>query len=97
MDLSQITLPTWLAPNLHKLMGIAEEIFGSGTGATKKAWVRAALLDAAKAVDVPSIPNWIENPAKEALVDFLIEVVWSLHFNDSDPFDFLRPARPRAA
>lgn len=97
MDLSQIKLPSWLAPNLHKLMGIAEEVFGPGTGARKKAWVRGALLDAARAVDVPSIPNWIENPAKEALVDFLIEVVWSLHFNDTDPFDFLRTPRPRAA
>lgn len=84
MDLSQIKLPSWLAPNLHKLMDLAEEIFGPGTGPTKKAWVRQALLDAAKAVDVPSIPNWIENPAKEALVDFLIEVVWGLHFQQPD-------------
>ena len=97
MDLSQIKLPSWLLPNLHKLMSIAEEIFGEGTGATKKAWVRAALLNAAKSVDVPSIPNWIENPAKEALVDFLIEVVWSLHFDAPDPLDFLRSPRPRAA
>ena len=84
MDLSTIKLPNWLLPNLHKLMDLAEEIFGPGTGATKKAWVRSALLDAAKAVDIPSIPNWIENPAKEALVDFLIEVVWGLHFQIPD-------------
>ncbi len=84
MDLSKINLPAWLPGTVKKLMNLAEEVFGPGTGATKKAWVRAALLDAAKAVDIPSIPNWIENPAKEALVDVIIEVVWGLHFQPID-------------
>jgi len=78
-------------------MDLAEELFGPGSGAKKKAWVRAALLDAARSVDVPSIPNWIENPAKEALVDFLIEVVWGLHFKEPDPYRFLRAAHVRGA
>ncbi|MFZ5480629.1 MAG: hypothetical protein ACOZNI_27955 [Myxococcota bacterium] len=94
MDLYQIKLPDWLLPNLHKLMELAEDIFGPGTGAQKKAWVRAALLDAAKSVDVPSIPNWIENPAKEALVSFLIEVVWSLHFQGPNLGRLIRAGRP---
>ncbi len=97
MDLSTLKLPAWIAPTLQRLMGLAEEIFGPGTGATKKAWVRTALLDAAKAVDIPSIPNWIENPAKEALVDFLIEVVWGLHFQPPDFMRVVGRASQRAA
>ncbi len=80
MDLSKITLPAWLPGTVKKLMNLAEEVFGPGTGATKKAWVRTALLDAAKNVDIAAIPNWIENPAKEVLVDIIIEVIWGLHF-----------------
>lgn len=93
MDLSLIKLPSWLLPNLHRLMSLAEDLFGSGTGAAKKRWVRAALLDALRSVDVPKVPDWIENPAKEALVDFLIEVVWSLHFRGPD-VSRLRPGLP---
>lgn len=84
MDLSAIKLPSWLLPTLHRLMGVAEDLFGPGAGAAKKRWVRAALLNALRTVDVPKVPDWIENPAKEALVDFLIEVVWSLHFRSAD-------------
>jgi hypothetical protein len=61
-------------------MGIAEDLYGPGTGVAKKRWVRAAMLDALRSVDVPKVPDWIENPLKEALVDFLIDVVWSLQF-----------------
>ncbi len=84
MDLSKINLPAWLPGTVRKLMNLAEEVFGPGTGATKKAWVRQALLDAAKSVDIAVIPNWIENPAKELLVDFIIEVIWGLHFRPHD-------------
>jgi hypothetical protein len=84
MDLSKINLPAWLPSTVRNLMNLAEEVFGPGTGATKKAWVRTALLDAAKSVDVRAIPNWIENPAKELLVDFIIEVIWGLHFRPHD-------------
>ena len=80
MDLSAIKLPSWLLPSLQRLMGIAEDLYGPGTGVAKKRWVRAAMLDALRSVDVPKVPDWLENPLKEALVDFLIDVVWSLHF-----------------
>ena len=95
MDLSQIKLPTWLMPTTKQLMELAEDLFGPGTGASKKAWVRTALLDAARTVDIPNVPDWIETPAKAALIDFLIEVVWGLHFQ---PVDFARALRtPRRA
>jgi hypothetical protein len=97
MDISQLKLPTWL-PNIAKrLMGLAEELYGPGTGATKKAWVRAALLDAAKVIDIPEIPNFIENPAKAVLIDFIIEVVWSLHFQEPNFAPLARVVRLPAA
>jgi hypothetical protein len=93
MDLSQIKLPGWLMPATKNLMDLAEELFGPGTGAAKKAWVRSALLHAAESVDLPNIPNWIENPAKAALIDFLIEVVWGLHFRGPNLGRRIRPGR----
>lgn len=84
MDLSKINLPAWLPGATKKLMGLAEEMFGPGTGPTKKAWVRTALLDAAKCMNIAAIPNWIEDPAKELLVDFIIDVSWGLHFQPLD-------------
>ncbi|MDP2316324.1 MAG: hypothetical protein Q8P41_25725 [Pseudomonadota bacterium] len=91
MDLSSIKLPSWLLPSLQRLMGLAEDLFGPGTGVAKKRWVRAAMLDALRSVDVPKVPDWIENPLKEALVDFLIEVVWSLHFQGPEVSRIARP------
>lgn len=97
MDLSQLKLPVWLMPTTRHLMDLADELFGPDAGVTKKAWVRNALLDAAKAVDLPHVPDWIEHPAKVALIDFLIEVVWGLHFQPVDFARVLRTPRPRAA
>lgn len=93
MDISQINLPKWLMPTARNLMDMAEELFGPGTGASKKAWVRNALLDAARAVDIAAVPDWIENPAKTVLVDFLIEVVWGLHFQGPDLGRLIRSGR----
>jgi hypothetical protein len=80
MNLETVNLPIWLLPTLRDLMGVAERMLGSGTGARKKRWVKAAMLEALREVDVPGVPAWVEEPAKEALVGFLIEVVWGLHF-----------------
>ena len=93
MDLSQIKLAPWLLPTTKNLMDLAEELFGPGTGPAKKAWVRNALLDAARSVDVPNVPDWIENPAKTVLVDFLIEVVWGLHYRGPDLGRLIRAGR----
>lgn len=80
LNLDTLALPTWLLPTVRDLMNLAERMLGNGTGPAKKRWVKAAMLDALRAVDVPGVPNWIEEPTKEALVGFLIEVVWALHF-----------------
>lgn len=93
MDLSLIKLPSWLLPTTKSLMHLAEDLFGPGTGVAKKAWVRTTLLDAARALDIPNVPDWIENPAKTALIDFLIEVVWGLHFQGPDLGRLIRSGR----
>ncbi len=93
MDLSHLSLPPWFATTAKSLMHIAEELFGAGAGADKKAWVRAALLDAAKVIDIPQIPNFIENPLKEALVSLVIEVIWSLHFQEPELGRIVRAGR----
>jgi hypothetical protein len=80
LNLDTLALPTWLLPTVRDLMTLADRMLGSRTGPAKKRWVTAAMLDALRAIDVPGVPSWIEEPAKEALVAFLIEVVWSLHF-----------------
>lgn len=82
MDLD---LPPWLATTTKALMNVAETVFGPHSGPAKKAWVRNALIAAARLVDVPEVPNWIEDPAKVALIDFLIEAIWSLDFRNPSP------------
>ena len=93
MDLSQLSLPPWFATTTKSLMHVAEDLFGSGAGADKKAWVRNALLDAAKVIDIPQIPNFIENPIKEAIVNLVIEIIWSLHFQEPDLGRIVRAGR----
>ncbi len=80
LNLDTLALPTWLLPTVRDLMTLAERMLGSGTGPAKKRWVKAAMVHALREVDVPGVPVWVEEPAKEALVGFLIEVVWGLHF-----------------
>lgn len=43
-------------------------------------------------MDIAVLPNWIENPAKELLVDFIIEVIWGLHFRPHDFSDAIARA-----
>lgn len=73
-------IPPWLGQTVQQLMKVAEGLFGPGTGKAKKRWVRSALMDAAQSVDLPKIPGWAESPAKEAIVDMAIEVLWSANF-----------------
>ena len=78
IELPALQLPPWAGSLAENLMDTAEGLFTEPkSGAAKKAWVRSALLGALQSVDVAVIPNWIENPAKAAIVDFLIEVLWS--------------------
>lgn len=76
--LENIKLPGGLVQAVSALMQAAEVAFGSGTGAQKKAWVTQAALALTLKFDIKAVPNWIETPAKKALIGFMVEVLWSL-------------------
>ena len=67
----------WVVRTTKSLMEKAEETFTEPqAGEKKKEWVTKMLDDALDKVDVAKIPNWIEDPLKDLLVEFLIEIVW---------------------
>ncbi len=72
-------LNPWLVKKTRSLMEQAEGKFTDAkSGEQKKEWVSNCLDQALDKVDVAKIPNWIEDPLKDLLVDFLIEIVWHL-------------------
>ena len=76
---SKIKLPPKMAKTVADLMDVAEDMFATpGSGPAKKRWVRDTVVDLFSKVDIKGLPNWIENPLKEALVEGLIEIVWEL-------------------
>ena len=81
-------LNPWLVKKTKKLMEKAEVLFTEPkSGEQKKEWVTDCLNQALDKVDVAKIPNWIEDPLKDLLVDFLIEIVWHLLYAKSDDED----------
>ena len=77
-------LNPWLVKKTKKLMEKAELIYAEpNTGEQKKEWVTDCLNQALDKVDVAKIPNWIEDP----LNDFLIEIVWHLLYSKDDDQD----------
>ncbi len=96
MNLTNLKLPSWLIHALTTLMQTAEGVFSRPrSGVKKKAWVKQAALDLLAQVDLPGIPDTIEPPLKEAMVEVAIEVIWALLFaTDSDPAPTFLTARP---
>ncbi len=85
MNLNNLKIPSWLVNALASLMETAEaSMTAPGSGAKKKAWVKTAALDLIERVDIPGLPDAIEQPIKEALIDVAIEVVWALLFAEHD-------------
>jgi hypothetical protein len=80
-------LNPWLVKKTKSLMEQAETKFMEPqAGEQKKEWVTTCLQQALDKVDVAKIPNWIEDPLKDLLVDFLIEIVWHLLYSkEEDP------------
>ncbi len=86
MDLSTVTLPDWLAPTLRDLMETAQRTFGRHTGSFKKAWVRDSLLNALDTLDSLDRESFsVPHHYRAAILDMLIEAVWSLHFQRKEP------------
>jgi hypothetical protein len=52
-------------------VGLAEELFGAGSGKEKRAWVIATLN---KAVDIPVIPENMEALFLGLLIDFVVDL-----------------------
>lgn len=77
-------LHPWMIDITANLMKTAENAFPQHTGNQKKAWVKKCLNDALDTVDVKKIPNWIEDPLKDVLVDFLIEILWNVALTKKD-------------
>ena len=76
--LETVKLPPGLLSAITSLMQAAESIFPSGSGAQKKEWVKKAALELASKVDIKAIPDWIERPGKDAIIGFVIEILWGL-------------------
>lgn len=86
MDISSITLPEWLTPILRDLMETAQRTFGRHTGSFKKAWVRDAMLNALDTLESLNRESFcVPHPHREAILDMLIEAIWSLHFKREEP------------
>lgn len=80
MDLSTLVLPRTLVPAIHQLMDVAETAFGFEQGPAKKVWVRESMLVMFDNVEEHRAPDWHAHPMASALLDVLIEALWSLHF-----------------
>jgi hypothetical protein len=63
-------------------MFLAEQQFSGTEGAKKREFVKAKVKDAAKKLDLKSLPSWLEEPIRDAVVSVIIEVTWNLLLKD---------------
>jgi len=75
---TSLTLPPGLVTVLHDLMQVAERALPGKTGAAKKAWVVDAAMRLADMVDIPVLPNVVEEPLKRMVVEGAVETIWAL-------------------
>jgi len=83
--LEGIAIPGWLPGMADVLIDQAEDYLGHADGKTRKQWVKDTLKGVARAHDVQGIPDWIERPAEDLLIDLVIECVFSLKFRTLSP------------
>ena len=89
--LDNLSLPSSFIQAIAELMEVAEVIFGAKTGEQKKAWVKNAALDLAAKIDIPVLPEAIERPLEELVIDMVIEVLWAMLFNDEGQLELAAP------
>lgn len=71
-------LPGWLAEAAETLIRTAERLIpGPSRGPGKKRWVTTALKKLAREHDIAAIPDWIETPAEDIIIDVVVELVFS--------------------
>lgn len=84
-ELGEITIPGWLPGMADALIDQAEEHLIGTSGKSKKAWVKDTLKAAARAHDVEFIPDWLEHPLEDGIIDLIIEAIFSLKFKTLTP------------
>jgi hypothetical protein len=80
-----VVIPGWLPGMADALIDQAEDYLGGADGKTRKQWVKDTLKSAARAHDIKGVPDWIERPAEDLLIDLVIECVYSFKFRTLTP------------
>jgi hypothetical protein len=70
-------IPPWTRRATGALMAVAESSFGPKSGADKKDWVRRTLRDLARRVDIPVIPDAVEDMIEGVVIGLLVDLLWN--------------------
>lgn len=76
-----VRMPAKLTEALQDLMETAEKQFPAKGGTKKKAWVIRATKELAREIDIPGIPDQIEDPLLDVIVHLAVEVIWGALFS----------------
>jgi hypothetical protein len=96
-ELGKITIPGWLPGMADTLIEQAEDYFGDASGQSKKVWVKDTLKAAARAHDIKFIPDWIEHPMEDGIIDLIVESIYSLKFKTLTPEERVEKREVRKA
>jgi hypothetical protein len=66
-------------------MAEAEAKLPGKSGADKREWVRAKVAVEAKKLSLKSVPEWLQDIVRDAVVYVVIEVIWALFFRKNAP------------
>lgn len=75
-------LPPELVEAIKAAMMLAEQQLTGQEGAKKREFVKTRVKEAAKRLDLRSLPSWLEEPIRDAVVSVIIEVCWNLLIKD---------------
>lgn len=75
-------LPPELVEAVKAAMMLAEQQLSGQEGAKKREFVKGKVKEAAKRLDLRSLPSWLEEPIRDAVVSVIIEVCWNLLIKD---------------
>lgn len=75
-------LPPELVEAVKAAMMLAEQQLTGQEGAKKREFVKGKVKEAAKRLDLKSLPSWLEEPIRDAVVSVVIEVCWNLLIKD---------------
>lgn len=56
----------------------AEKVLPGRTGADKREWVKIKVAEMTKKIDLGSIPTWLHEPVRDAVVYVIIETLWNV-------------------